>query len=92
MTVTADNAGSVVENVSVLLVNFSVSEQREDNFMLITDIYDNIGLLIRDNEFNATSNVSKCNTSNLWNNINFGVMTLTNQKIESINYWYRQHN
>ena len=59
MTVTVDNADNVVQNVSVLLSNFSISEQREDNFVLIADIYENIGLLITNDEFNVTNNVSK---------------------------------
>jgi len=58
VVVSPDNAVEVVANVSDLLSNFSVGEQRPDNFILVTEIYEEIGGLIDEDQFNATVNVS----------------------------------
>ena len=58
MLVTVDNAEGLVENVSVLLSNFSEAEQSQNNFGLLLGIYESLEQFVQEGDaFNVSSNV-----------------------------------
>ena len=48
----------MVANISELLTDFTVEEQRQDNFGLVAEVYEDIGDLINEYRFSVTVNVS----------------------------------